>query len=555
MNPLANLIYADRIEETTVTTGTQNLVLNGVVTGNRSFASALSTGDQFYYSITGGPSNATEWEVGVGTWTETGTIERAAILSSSGTGPADLSIGTKTVSLTVAAQFYETVQAHDVFAAWQAMPGNAGRSVEAFLEAATEASATTFTVTPIQPATPTTAISQDMVVALTPDNPDGQPAPTTMRLSMTHNPYAANSQGFTHPAYTNKTVGLSVGATPDYGKIDPSQAAASMIMEHGFFVQSRRPGGGITRGVEFHWQMVGTDYAGYRPLTVFSPWTGADAIYDASISIQGAQIDFKGGDGQSKITFNIQGNAAAPKSVDLDRTISLNHAGNNVPWLRQFNAAGATMLPLPYINAQNQLQVTQPIYAPIVATPAANPLGIQSLLTLYGTGGFTNGARMIYLTVNAITGSGTGFEADLSASTRFEGLKIRNSHASGASGGRIVGNGNLYLDFYRETDFQRWGLRLKSNGDFTIGQTAQGADIADALRINFTTLQTQFMKAPRLPGATLSGAGSAATAGAGALHYVTDLTATTPGSIAAGGGSSRGVVVSDGAGWRIMAAW
>ena len=399
--------------------------------------------------------------------------------------------------------------------------------------------AQTFVAETVQPATPETGAGQDLVRFATPTNPAGLPSPsTTMRVSATHGYYAANSQGFTHPAYVNKTVGLSIGYTNTYAKVDSAEVGMAMIMEHGFHVVSKRPGGGTVKGAEFHWQMTGADHAGYRPITAFSPWTGADMPYDSGMSIQGATIVFLSGGGQPSIQFNLIGDASAAKAIDLDASVAINQAGNNKQWLRQMNPAGNALMSLPYIDGQYHLGVTQPVYMATAAAPANNALGIQSLLTAQGTSGFTTGARLVYFTTNAITGSATCYEAELSASTRFEGFRVRNSHASGTSGGRIIGNGNLYLDFYRETAFKRWGMGLRSDDTFAIGQQEQGVEVADAIRINFTTLQTSFLYPPKLPSYTVAGLPNPTTVGAGSGAYCTNET----------GGAVP--VFSDGTNWR-----
>ncbi|RYY34092.1 MAG: hypothetical protein EOP59_16825, partial [Sphingomonadales bacterium] len=90
---MADLIYADLVEETTTTTGTGAITPGGAVTGSRSFASVLSEGDQFYYAIDGAPADASVFEVGIGTFTS-GTIVRDPIVSSDGTSAVDLPAGT-----------------------------------------------------------------------------------------------------------------------------------------------------------------------------------------------------------------------------------------------------------------------------------------------------------------------------------------------------------------------------------------------------------------------------------------------------------------------------
>ena len=86
--------FADRVKETTTTTGTGSLTLGGTATGFRTFTSALSNGDLVYYAIDGGA----EWEVGLGTFTAPATLARTSILASSNAGAVvNLSAGTKIV--------------------------------------------------------------------------------------------------------------------------------------------------------------------------------------------------------------------------------------------------------------------------------------------------------------------------------------------------------------------------------------------------------------------------------------------------------------------------
>lgn len=558
---MAELIYADLVEETTSTTGTGAITPSGAVDGSRSFAAVLSEGDQFYYSIDGAPADASVFEVGIGTFTS-GTIERTPIVSSAGTSAVNLPAGTKTVALTVAAEFYQTVQAHDVFAAWQAIPGNEGLTVTDFLNQISGAdglSAPHYTIETETPPDIDSGWSQEGVVYDTPSrNESGVPSSIRFGLNFSYNPFAANTQGPGQAEYTNNVVATSWNLNSSFTPIRTDMGGPSIRIEARYKVPTRNPAnpGAWIDGSEFHHAMHTTGSGGieYRPISIYAPFNNDDWAYDSGVSFQGASYVFADGHRNPHVQFVWEGTSSANKQIFLSNQIRINRAGNGAAWLYQNNAAGNSLLPLPFISAQNHLQISQPIYA-VTAAAGTNPAGIQSLLTLYGTSGFTTGARLVFLTTNAITGSVTGYEAALSASTRFEGFKVQNLHASGTSGGRIVGNGNLYLDFYRETAFKRWGMGLRADDTFAIGQQAQGVEVADAIRINFTTLQTQFMKAPKLPSATVSGAGSASTAGAGALHYVTDLNATTTGSVAAGGGSNKGVVVSDGTDWRIMAAW
>jgi len=88
------LVFKDRVRETTATTGTGTVTLAGAVTGFQTF-SAIGDGNTTYYTIALG----TEWEVGVGTYTSSGTtLSRDTVLASSNSGSlVNFSAGSKDV--------------------------------------------------------------------------------------------------------------------------------------------------------------------------------------------------------------------------------------------------------------------------------------------------------------------------------------------------------------------------------------------------------------------------------------------------------------------------
>ena len=90
------LVLADRVRETTTTAGTGTVTLAGAVVGFQTFA-AIGNGNVTYYTIAG--QGTSEWEVGIGTYTSSGTtLSRDTILSSSNSGLAvNFSAGTKDV--------------------------------------------------------------------------------------------------------------------------------------------------------------------------------------------------------------------------------------------------------------------------------------------------------------------------------------------------------------------------------------------------------------------------------------------------------------------------
>lgn len=92
-------VVADRVKETTTTTGTGTITLAGAATGFQSF-SAVGNGNQTYYTIAG--QTGSEWEVGIGTYTSSGTtLSRDTVLASSNSGSKVVfSAGTKDVFVT-----------------------------------------------------------------------------------------------------------------------------------------------------------------------------------------------------------------------------------------------------------------------------------------------------------------------------------------------------------------------------------------------------------------------------------------------------------------------
>ena len=97
------LVIADRVKETTTTTGTGTVTLGGAVTGYQSFA-AIGNGNVTYYTIAG--QGTSEWEVGIGTYTSSGTtLTRTTVLASSNSGSlVSFSAGTKDVFVTYPAE-------------------------------------------------------------------------------------------------------------------------------------------------------------------------------------------------------------------------------------------------------------------------------------------------------------------------------------------------------------------------------------------------------------------------------------------------------------------
>jgi len=95
------LVLRDRVKETTATTGTGTYTLAGAMTGFESFGSVGNSNTTYY-----GCSDGTNFEVGIGTYTASGTtLARTTILQSSNSDNAvNWGSGTKTIFCTLPAE-------------------------------------------------------------------------------------------------------------------------------------------------------------------------------------------------------------------------------------------------------------------------------------------------------------------------------------------------------------------------------------------------------------------------------------------------------------------
>jgi len=93
------LVLKDRVKETTTTTGTGTVTLAGAAAGFQSFV-VIGDGNQTFYAIVDAASGA--WEVGVGTYTSSGTtLSRTTVVSSSNAGSlVNFGVGSKDVFVT-----------------------------------------------------------------------------------------------------------------------------------------------------------------------------------------------------------------------------------------------------------------------------------------------------------------------------------------------------------------------------------------------------------------------------------------------------------------------
>ena len=95
-------VLADRVKDTTTTTGTGTITLSGTAPAGYQSFTAIGNSNTTYYTIT----STNDWEVGIGTYTSSGTsLSRTTVLSSSNSGNlVNFSAGSKDVFVTYPAE-------------------------------------------------------------------------------------------------------------------------------------------------------------------------------------------------------------------------------------------------------------------------------------------------------------------------------------------------------------------------------------------------------------------------------------------------------------------
>lgn len=196
------LVLADRVQDTTTTTGTGTVTLSGSPpVGYQSFDAAIGNGNTTYYTIFSG----SEWEVGVGTYISASTaLSRDTVLASSNSGSlVDFGAGTKIVFVTYPAEKSVNYDA----------AGNVNISITGNAATATKATNLSDGATgaiPYQTASNTTAfLSAGSGVLVGGTTPSFSTAPSLTGTNFTGIPNAALSNS----SVTLGTTAVSLGAT------------------------------------------------------------------------------------------------------------------------------------------------------------------------------------------------------------------------------------------------------------------------------------------------------------------------------------------------------
>lgn len=133
-----SFVIADRVKETSTSTGDGDFTLNGAVLGHKTFASRLALYDTFYYCIQAVDANGVpsgDWETGTGIYSAANTLTRLAVSQSSNNDTkVAFAAGSKHVFITLPKRHFENdgevllfANTREYFVSKNGSDGNSGR--------------------------------------------------------------------------------------------------------------------------------------------------------------------------------------------------------------------------------------------------------------------------------------------------------------------------------------------------------------------------------------------------------------------------------------------
>lgn len=398
------------------------------------------------------------------------------------------------------------------------------------------ANAQTFIADTLQPPTIDTGTSQILFDFVCPDrtDDDGTHSNTHISIKYAFTPIAANAMFAGSPKLTDNVLGIGHNTTGAWTPLDTSQPAFTDRWESKWGGSSRKAGNPFVYWSERHicsWTASNNGVIGTgeecRLFTAVLPWDTEYWKYDSGIGMRAAQHTLYAGNGLDIIkVVDAEGSSPCTPTESLNAKFLFRHLGNNYPWLQQQNAAGTSMVPLPYIDDHNQYYVQQSIYH-LINNWVLNPLGVYSAHAI-GCGNTPNGARLRYLSFNGTAAATiTDVETQGSASTVLR-WSIENQHTTGAARLDIISNGDQSLLFQHTATGRQGTLKLTNSGQ-----------------------RFEVDKPIKFPTYAVAALPAAATAGAGARAFVNDANATTFNSVVAGGGANFVPVFCDGTDWKV----
>lgn len=344
-----------------------------------------------------------------------------------------------------------------------------------------------------------------------------------------------------HRRYFDTVIAFGLNLNGSFTRLNPAMPACSYRIESKF--AQGQPDSVF--GAEFHpvslFPVDSPDE--FRGISVWVPHKKADWAEHSDISFRGSRQFIYDGLNRVRVQWDFRPGMSRVGYPDTDDEGHVEHwfGVNNQPVARQLNHAGTAYLPLPYVNASDNIELPGAVY--IVTPTAMTPLGVRAAATI----NVTEGADDEYaLLVSTPPVAGNFFASGCSGSAGY--ALIHQIFNNGAGAGMLeiqtlngagndaliafsnVGGGKVWTIGYDNSD----GDKLKIENSYrSVGDAA-----ACYVEFDADKGATAFTKPVALPPYTLANLPSAVTVGAGAQAFCTNE---------AGGAVP---VFSDGVNWR-----
>ena len=388
------LVLKDRVKETSTTAGTGTLTLAGAVAGFQSF-SAVGNGNTTYYAIVDAATG--DWEVGIGTYTSSGTtLSRDTVLSSS-TGGSLVSFAANSKDVFVTYPSEKAV--------WQDASGTVAQTSFGAITA-TSAALTSGTIT-TAPSNATDIVNKEYADSISSGLNYHQPvnyASTAALPAYTYN-NGASGVGATITANANGALSLGGGSPTATQRVLVKDEAGGNAAYNGVYVVTQAGSAGtpfiLTRATDYDTSGTGTNEIDQGDYVLVISGTLASTAWvqqtPLPITVGTTALTF--------LQFNAPITYSAGTGLNLSPATTFNISNTGVT---AATYGSASAVPVFAVNAQGQItSVTDTNIAINGSAVSGNISGsagsVANALTLgtYLTGTSYNGSSAVTATVDA----------------------------------------------------------------------------------------------------------------------------------------------------------
>lgn len=241
--------------------------------------------------------------------------------------------------------------------------------------------------------------------------------------------------------YYNSVVGLGINSTTAWTPENPALPSGSFRIESKFAI-----------GSKFYTEFHASAFSKDNPSTEFRMFSGiiphneADWPALSRTGLRGGVIDFVDGAGAQRFQISNVTN-----TVNID-DLSFAFADNNVPVIRQINAAANTLLSLPYFNSNDTLVLNGPQLG-FGSMKNMPELGMKTMIGYNCVSAVADGSFMLIVPGGGVTGNLWGLRVLATpVSGMLTATEFTNSHATGHIQDQRYAYGNILTTLYNYND-------------------------------------------------------------------------------------------------------